>query len=209
MKLPLVWMGTWRGWYTVGMLTADCWQLTGRKSSSVLITCPASSAGTDNKIVNLLPLWNAGSRGWLAGSHQWWNQDNQATHRYSVTPLGMGINNQTRFDQYLELYYHCKHLGTRFNSIQVLWQPSELFKARLTRECILCCAEFAPLKICQIPLCLIRSELSHLLCQQNWQFASSSEPSDCRGRSISPRVLMKSSHTRPTSVTQRGSAAMV
>lgn len=46
-----------------------------------------------------------------------------------------------------------------------------LLKAHFTREHIVCCAQVGGLKICHL-LSLIESDLAHLICQQNWQFAS-------------------------------------
>ena len=44
--------------YTVGVVAVIVGSLRGRKSSYLLITSPANSAGSDNKIGNLLPHWN-------------------------------------------------------------------------------------------------------------------------------------------------------
>lgn len=128
---------------------------------------------------------------------------------YPVTPPGVRINNQTSFGQHLQASYHWKNIwrlclmavirSECFNN--TFWAP---LKEHVSWDNALFVVH--SLEICHLRS-LIESDLSHLICQQNWQFASRLKHLTGRGRFISPfvRELMEVSHARLHMV--RGSAA--
>lgn len=107
-------------------------------------------------------------------------------HHYPVTPAGMRVNNQTIIWNY--------HITENIYGLDVMpviqskcfndtfWV---LLKAHFTREGFICCALFGRLKICHL-LSLNRVWPLSFDLSAKLAICFSSEPSECRGRFISP-----------------------